>query len=141
MTEKIFGTKIKMARVFDEGGSPIPVTLLKVAQPDNFMPGENITISGKTKGKGFAGVMKRWGFKGGPRTHGQSDRQRSPGAIGGGSADPGRVWPGKKMPGRMGGNQATFKGMEVVEVDADAGVIKVKGSVPGNPGNEIEIRK
>ncbi len=140
MNEKITAKKLRMARVFDEGGRPIPVTLLKVAETDDFSPGENVTISGKTKGKGFAGGMKRWGFGGGPRTHGQSDNERAPGSIGGGT-DPGRVWPGKKMPGRMGGNQATFKGMQVVEVDTEAGIIKVKGSVPGNRGNKIEIRK
>lgn len=140
MVEKIHGTKIKMSRVFDEKGSPVPVTLLEVDNAGQFEEGEEVTISGKTKGKGFAGVVKRWRFKGGPRTHGQSDRERAPGSIGG-TTDPGRVWPGKKMPGRMGGKRATFRGMEVVEVDTDSNIVKVKGSVPGNRGNKIEIRK
>jgi len=140
MKKNIYGTKIKMARVFDESGHPVPVTLLEVSEAGEFSPGEEIIVSGKTKGKGFAGVMKRWGFSGGPRTHGQSDNERAPGSIGGGT-DPGRVWPGQKMPGRMGGKRATFKGMEVIEVDEEASVLKVKGSVPGNRGNKIEIRK
>ena len=140
MSKKITAKKLKMARVFGENGKPIPVTLLEVGNAEDFSVGETVTVSGKTKGKGFAGVMKRWGFSGGPRTHGQSDNQRAPGSIGGGT-DPGRVWPGQKMPGRMGGTRATFEGMEVVEIDTDASVVKIKGSVPGNSGSEIEIRK
>ena len=100
--------------------------------------GDEITISGTTKAKGFAGVVKRWGFAGGPRTHGQSDRERAPGSIGGGT-DPGRVFPGKKMPGRMGGSTKTLYGRKVVAVGD--GYILVKGSLPGNDGTLLKIER
>ena len=101
-------------------------------------PGETITISGVTKAKGFAGVVKRWGFAGGKRTHGQSDRERAPGSIGGGT-DPGRVYPGKKMPGRMGGGTKTLYGREIIGMGD--GYILVKGSLPGNIGGLLKIER
>ncbi|MDD3661740.1 MAG: 50S ribosomal protein L3, partial [Candidatus Dojkabacteria bacterium] len=88
-----------------------------------FQEGDILAVTGVTKGKGFAGVVKRWGFHGGPRTHGQSDRQRSPGSIGAGT-DPGRVLPGKKMAGRMGGDVFTIQ-RRVVGIGDD--YILVKG--------------
>ena len=131
---------MNMSRIFDEDGSAVPVTLIKLEDVSGFEVGDKVKISGKSKGKGFAGVVKRWGFRGGPRTHGQSDRERAPGSIGAGT-DPGRVWPGKKMAGRMGGKRVTVKGLEVVEVDEDSKVIKVAGSVPGPRNAVLEIRK
>jgi len=96
-----------------------------------------LKITGVSKGKGFQGVMKRWGFRGGDRTHGQSDRQRHPGSIGAGT-DPGRVWPGKKMAGRMGGDKITYEGGKVIKV-TESGIVAVKGQVPGNVGSLITI--
>lgn len=93
-------------------------------------PNSLITVSGKSKGKGFAGVMKRWNFRGGPRTHGQSDRQRTPGSIGRGTT-PGRILPGKKMPGRMGGANISTKNLTVLAYDPATRILKVKGAVPG----------
>lgn len=107
--------------------------------PTLFENGEIISVTGDTKGKGFQGVVKRWGFHGGPKTHGQSDRWRAPGSIGSGTT-PGRVYKGKKMAGRMGGNQITIKNLEIVLVDTENGLIGIKGSIPGNKGSYIIIK-
>jgi large subunit ribosomal protein L3 len=102
--------------------------------------GDLISITGISKGKGFAGVVKRWHFAGGPKTHGQSDRQRAPGAISGGTT-PGRVRKGKKMAGRMGNEQKTIKNLQVEEVYPDKDLIEIIGPVPGIPGGNIVIKK
>jgi len=107
---------------------------------DLFKQGEMVDVSGTTKGKGFQGVIKKWGFHGGPRTHGQSDRQRAPGSIGAGTT-PGRVFKGKKMGSRMGGRIKKIKNLEVVVVDKKNGLIAVKGAVPGNRGSLLLIQK
>lgn len=104
-----------------------------------FENGEVISVTGDTKGKGFQGVVKRWNFHGGPKTHGQSDRWRAPGSIGSGTT-PGRVYKGKKMAGRMGGNQITVKNLEIVLVDKENGLIGIKGAIPGNKGSYIIIK-
>jgi large subunit ribosomal protein L3 len=105
-----------------------------------FAQGDLVDVSGATKGRGFAGVVKRHGFHGGPKTHGQSDRLRSPGSIGAGTS-PGRVWKGMKMAGHMGTTQATVKSLRVVRADAERGVLMIRGSVPGNNGILVKIRK
>ena len=105
-----------------------------------FKEDEKVTISGISKGKGFAGAMKRWGFKGGPRTHGQSDRQRAPGSIGQGT-DPGRVWKGKKMPGRMGRNKILIKGLKIFKIDEEKNEMIITGLIPGEKGEVVEIIK
>jgi len=107
---------------------------------DIFEVGDLVDVSGTTKGKGFAGVVKRWGFRGGPKTHGQSDRHRAPGSIGAGT-DPGRVIKGKKMAGHMGTGESTAKNLKVVRIDADKGVLFVRGPVPGNEGIVVRVRK
>jgi large subunit ribosomal protein L3 len=93
-----------------------------------------------TKGKGFAGVVKRHGFAGGPKTHGQSDRHRAPGSIGA-SSTPGRVFKGMRMAGRMGNRRATVLNLEVVDVDADRNLLLVKGGVPGAKNGIVVVRK
>lgn len=103
-----------------------------------FKKGDVVDVSGISKGKGFQGVVKRYHFKGGPKTHGQSDRQRAPGAIGQ-TTTPGRVYKGKRMAGRMGGDRITVKNLHVVEVKEDGLVIK--GLIPGAKGSLIEIKK
>lgn len=105
-----------------------------------FKVGDKVAVVGVSKGKGFAGVVKRWGFAGGPKTHGQSDRLRAPGAIGS-TTTPGRVYRGKKMAGRMGGEQVTVKGLRVVDIDAKNNQLKVKGAVPGCRDGIIFIQK
>lgn len=107
---------------------------------DIFEAGEKVDVIGRSKGRGFAGVMKRHGFGGGPRTHGQSDRARAPGSIGGGTT-PGKVFKGMKMAGHMGDRRITVKGLEVVNVDTDRNILMVKGGVPGAPNSLVHIRR
>jgi len=107
---------------------------------DAFSLGDTVTVTGISKGKGFAGVIKRWGFARGPRTHGQSDRLRSPGSIGQGTT-PGRVHKGKKMGGRMGTDRSTVKNLKVVIFDEESGEIGVSGPVPGNNKSYLIVTK
>ncbi len=101
-----------------------------------FTPGEIVCIKAKSKGKGFMGVVKRWGFAGGPKTHGQSDRLRAPGSIGAGTT-PGRVLKGKKMPGRMGSDNLMIKNKKIVDVVDN--FLLLSGPVPGNNGDPVLI--
>ena len=105
-----------------------------------FEVGDLVDVSGASKGRGFAGVMKRWNFHGGPKTHGQSDRARAPGSIGAGT-DPGRVIKGIKMAGHMGTGQITVKNLKVVRSDSKKGILMVRGAVPGNEGILVKVRK
>ncbi|MCH2674205.1 MAG: 50S ribosomal protein L3 [Chloroflexota bacterium] len=107
---------------------------------DIFEAGEKIDVIGKSKGRGFAGVMKRWNFGGGPRTHGQSDRARAPGSIGGGTT-PGKVYKGLKMAGHMGNRRITVKGLEIVEIDFERNLLLVKGGIPGATNSLVQIRR
>ena len=102
--------------------------------------GDLVKVTGISKGKGFAGGMKRWGFAGGPKTHGQSDRHRAPGSIGQGT-DPGRVHKGKKMAGRMGGDQTTVANITVLKVDDNDGVVWLSGPIPGNRKGLVVLEK
>jgi large subunit ribosomal protein L3 len=105
-----------------------------------FAVGEKVDVIGKSKGKGFAGAMKRYHFHGGPKTHGQSDRQRSPGSRGSGTT-PGRVYKGARGPGHMGNDRVTAQGLKVVLVDAERNLIGVRGSVPGAKGGLVLIKE
>ena len=107
---------------------------------DLFEPGEYVDVSGISKGRGFAGVVKRHGFRGGPKTHGQSDRHRAPGSIGA-CTTPGRVFKGKRMPGRMGGDRVTVQNLEIVMVDPERNLLAIKGAVPGAKNGLLEIRE
>ena len=107
---------------------------------DTFEPGEKVQISSISKGKGFQGGVKRWGFSGGRRSHGNKHAEREVGSIGAGTT-PGRVWKGKKMPGRMGSDRITIKGLTIVKVDKENGRIFVKGAIAGKPGTLVEISK
>ncbi len=100
---------------------------------------EKVDVTGTSKGKGFAGVVKRWGFRGGPATHG-STKHRTLGSIGAGT-DPGRVLKGKKMAGRMGGVKTTVKNIKIFKVDKGNNLIIVKGAVPGPNGGYVIMRK
>jgi len=106
---------------------------------DIFAVGQMVDVAGVTKGKGFQGTIKRWNFKMGDATHGNSLSHRSPGSIGQ-RQTPGRVFPGKKMSGHMGAENQTMQNLEVVKVDAERGLIAVKGSVPGAPGGDVVVR-
>lgn len=94
-----------------------------------FQPGEHVSVIGQAKGRGFAGVVKRHGFHGSPASHGHKDQLRMPGSIG--ATAPQRVWKGKRMAGRMGGQQVTVKNLEIIAVDKENNLLKIKGAVPG----------
>ena len=128
------------------------VVEVRVDDPDEYTIGQEIGIgdvleagqradaTGISKGKGFAGVMKRHGFKGQGASHGVHKVHRAPGAIGA-CATPGRVFRGKRMPGRMGGEQTTILNLEVVSVDAERNVLLLKGAIPGPKGSVVLIRE
>jgi len=106
---------------------------------DMFQDGDKVDVSGISKGKGFQGLIKRYGFSRGPETHG-SDYHRRIGSLGSGTT-PGRVYKGKKMPGHMGAERITVQNLSVVKVDSDRGLLLVKGAVPGPKGGLLEIRE
>lgn len=133
------GKKIGMSQVFDDQGNVVPVTLIKLdSTPEGLQPDTPITISGVSKGKGFTGVMKRWGFKGLPATHGHP-HQRKAGSIGG-TTTPGRVFKGKKMAGRAGGQRVTERGHKIVEVDGEERIVKISGALPGAKKSEVVLK-
>lgn len=106
---------------------------------DAFTVGQVVDVTGTTKGKGFQGTIKRWNFTMGDATHGNSLSHRSPGSIGQ-RQTPGRVFPGKKMSGHMGAVQQTTQGLQVVKVDAERGLLAIRGAVPGAPGGNVIVR-
>jgi large subunit ribosomal protein L3 len=105
-----------------------------------FQSGDRVDVIGISKGKGFAGVVKRYHFRGGPKTHGQSDRHRAPGSIGAGTT-PGRVLKGKKMAGHMGHQRVTARNLTVMEANSERGLLLVKGAVPGALNGLVMVRK
>jgi large subunit ribosomal protein L3 len=107
---------------------------------DLFSVGEKVSVTGVSKGLGFQGTVRKYKFHGGPKTHGQSDRLRSPGSIGG-SSYPSRVFKGQRMPGRMGGEKLTVRNLVVVGVDPEKNLLLVKGAVPGKRNSYLTIRK
>jgi large subunit ribosomal protein L3 len=113
-------------------GQKVDVSLFKV--------GDFVNVTGVTKGKGFAGVVKRHHFKGGPKTHGQSDRQRHPGAIGS-TTRPGRVFKGLRMGGHMGDERLTVRNLKVIMADPARNLLLVKGAVPGATDGLLIIKK
>ena len=106
---------------------------------EQFEVGEKVDVTGTTKGRGFAGVIKRHGFGGGPKTHGQSDRWRAPGSIGATSSTA-RVFKGTRMAGRYGNDRQTVQNLKIVRIDAERNLIAVKGAVPGRKGGLVIIR-
>jgi len=107
---------------------------------DIFKKGDLVNISGISKGKGFQGVVKRYGFKGGPASHGAKQWHRRPGSIGA-SSDPSRVFKGKKMPGRMGRERVTIRNLTIVDIDTENNLLLVKGSVSGAKGSLLLIEE
>ena len=105
-----------------------------------FEGGEKGNVTGVSKGKGFQGGVKRYNFRGGPKTHGQSDRHRAPGSIGAGTT-PGRVIKGMRMAGRMGGDKVTVKNLDVLMIDPEKNILLVKGAVPGHRNSVLVISK
>lgn len=113
-------------------------TLGQTLDASTFAPGDVVQVAGLSKGKGFQGVVKRHGFAGGPRTHGQKHSEREPGSIGGGMRT--RVPKGMRMAGRMGGERVSVKNLTIVAVDKDKNQIMIEGAVPGRRGTLVEIK-
>ena len=105
-----------------------------------FSAGDLVDATARAKGRGFQGGVKRYNFRGGPKTHGQSDRHRAPGSIGAGST-PGKVLKGMRMAGHMGNNRVTVRKLEVMEADADRNLIFVKGAVPGARNSLVLLKR
>jgi large subunit ribosomal protein L3 len=106
---------------------------------DIFEVGQKVDVQGVTKGKGFQGTIKRYNFRMGDATHGNSLSHRAPGSLGQ-RQTPGRVFPGKKMSGHMGAMQQSTQNLEVVKVDVERGLIAIRGAVPGAPGGDVIVR-
>lgn len=102
------------------------------------VPGTVVNVTALSKGKGTSGVVKRWGFHGGPRTHGQSDRERAPGSIARGTT-PGRIVPGKHMAGHMGDVNVTIENLKIHSFDAATGTLQITGAIPGSRGAVTKI--
>lgn len=133
--------KQKPFRCLREFRGDIDISQYKAGDSVNvsiFQEGDKVKISGFSKGKGFAGVVKRWGFHGRPATHGTKHEQRTPGSIG--SSFPERVVKGRKMPGRMGYERVTVKNLKVAKIDKEHNLLAVCGAVPGKKGTLLEIR-
>jgi large subunit ribosomal protein L3 len=116
------------------------IELGQVVDVSIFKPGDLVDVTSISKGKGFAGVVKRHHFAGGPKTHGQSDRHRAPGSIGA-TTTPGRVLKGKRMAGHMGSERVTVRRLKVVEADAERNLLLVRGGVPGARNGLVTVRK
>lgn len=129
---------IRGVRVFDDADSISVGDTITVDQV--LEVGDVVKVQGFTKGRGFAGGIKRHGFHGGPKTHGQSDRHRAVGSIGAGTT-PGRVWPGKKMPGHYGNVAKTVSGLVVIHIDANTGEVWLSGPVPGSIMSDLKVSK
>lgn len=136
----MLGIKKGMTQIFDEKGKSIGVTVIEAGPGiDVFKPGDMVKVTGRSIGKGFAGTVKRFHTHRGPMSHG-SKSHRIPGSIGSGTT-PGRVWKGRKMPGRLGGGQVTARNLSVVQVMPEKNLLLLKGSVPGKKGNRVIINR
>lgn len=119
----------------------VPVTALRLSDPAScglLSVGSKVAIRGRSKGRGFQGVVKRHGFGGGPKSHGQKDRLRAPGSIG--ATAPQRVIPGRRMAGHMGMEMKTIKSSTIAALEPDKATVWVTGSVPGMRGSNLELK-
>lgn len=126
--------KLSEFRVTEDSLLPVGTKISSM----HFVPGQLVDVCGTSRGKGFAGVMKKWNFGGGRASHGNSVSHRSLGSTGQ-NQDPGRVFKGKKMPGRMGGERSTAQNLTVLKVDPARDVLYIKGAVPGGKGTFVRI--
>ncbi|OGG38996.1 50S ribosomal protein L3 [Candidatus Jorgensenbacteria bacterium GWA1_49_17] len=142
MSNKVLAEKVKMTQIWKDE-RVVPVTVLKFKEDSDFLkeikPDDKLRVSGVSKGRGFQGVVKRYGFHGGPKSHGQKDRLRAPGSIG--ATAPQRVIKGRKMAGHMGNVRVTVRNLVVAAVKPEEKILMVRGAVPGARGTMIEIRK
>ena len=147
--KKLIAKKVNMTQIIAETGEVFPVTLVKELQgkalSDDLQglalqKGDMVTVSGKSKGKGFQGVVKRHKFKGGSRSHGQKHSEREAGSIGGGGRAGGRVVKGTRMAGRMGNERITVKNLKIIKILPETHEIFIRGAIPGRRGSIVEIR-
>ena len=138
--DKLIGRKLKMTQMFSDSGDRVAITPIKIESGDlaSLKNGDLVKVTGITKGKGYQGVMKRHGFHGGPRTHGQKNRQRHSGSIG--STAPQRVVKGRRMAGHMGVVRSTISNILVMEIKPD-NLLIIRGAVPGNTNSRVAITK
>ncbi len=132
---------LKVLREFrvKNGGNGVDVTAGQEIKCDVFAKGERVDVIGKSKGRGFAGTIKRHNFNRQPKTHGASDRERAPGSVGA-TTFPARTWKGQRMAGRMGNARVTSQNLEVVVVDPERNLLAVRGSVPGSNGSIVIVK-
>jgi len=136
---KIEGKKLEMSQIFLEDGTVVPITYVSVdSEVGDDVVGKLVKVVGWSKGAGFTGVIKRYHFKGGPKTHGQSDRWRAPGASGA-TTTPGRVLKGKRRAGRHGNKRVTLSGLKIMGVDQKLKKVQVSGPLPGSRNSRILI--
>jgi len=141
--EIIEGKKLYMSQIFGSDGKVVPVTIVEaesaeaLAKSDNLV-NRKVLVTGTSKGKGFTGVIKRWGFRRQDVTRGSSDKVRASGAIG--SQTPGRVFKGKKMAGRKGNRKVTVKGLKIVCVEPGKKELMISGPIPGARNSKVKIR-
>lgn len=136
--------KVEMTQIFADNGVVSAVTILLMNTAEDaavFAEGDQVEVSGVSKGKGFQGVVKRHKFKGGRRSHGQKHSEREPGSIGGGARAGGRVAKGMRMGGRMGSENITVKNLKVLKVLPDTNEILISGAVPGRRGTKLVVRQ
>ncbi|KKP93207.1 MAG: 50S ribosomal protein L3 [Parcubacteria group bacterium GW2011_GWA1_36_12] len=133
--------KQKPFRYIREFGNGIDLSQYKIGDTINiatFQEGGAVKVAGGSKGKGFAGVVKKWGFSGRNATHGVKHEQRSPGSVG--SSFPQRVIKGRKLPGRAGSARVTTKNLKIIKIDPEKSILAIKGALPGRKGTLLEIR-
>lgn len=130
---------LRYLREFPMKDGEVDVTEGQEIKADVFIKGERVDVIGTSKGRGFAGGIKRHGFHRQPKTHGQSDRERAPGSVGS-TTNPGRTFKGQRMAGRMGNDRVTAENLEVALVDAERNLLAVRGSVPGANGGIVMIK-
>jgi large subunit ribosomal protein L3 len=130
---------LRVLREFRLKNGDVDVAEGETVKADVFAAGERVDVIGTSKGRGFAGTIKRHKFHRQPKTHGASDRERAPGSVGG-TTNPGRVFKGQRMAGRMGNARVTAQNLEVVRVDAERNLLAVRGSVPGANGGIVIIK-
>ena len=144
MRTGLIAKKLGMTRLFKEDGTHVPVTVLHLDQGQtlsaaHFVVGQMVDVCGITKGKGFAGGMKRWNFRGLEASHGVSVSHRSHGSTGN-RQDPGKTFKNKKMAGHLGVERVTTLNLQIAAVDANKGLLMVRGAVPGSKGEFVRVR-
>lgn len=129
----------RVLKEFRTEGNATQFSLGDKIDATTFTEGDTVVVSAISKGKGFQGVVKRHGFGGGRRSHGQKHSEREPGAIGGAGRAGGRVAKGMRMAGRMGGDRITVKNLKIAQINSEAGLILISGAVPGRRGTLVEV--